>query len=378
MASQATVLEAKAAAAEAAPVGVLTADSFLGSEPAESETPPEEASTGDAPEEPETPLVPEAPAPEAPAPAPEVPPAPAEEEGEEPLPLEAEPEAPVEPDTPEAQNKKRSRWKDLKAKEKELEQLKAQMAERDRIDALRAQEQMRAQEAARIAAQQAQQPQGALQGRPGVDRPYTAEEFAQLEVDDPVEFARLSARLNAREIEQIKEQNQTLRTQMVVNSQAAAFKATHADYDQAVEFALKREYQRWIAAGASEEAAQARTRARVGQLIDDALASGKNVAEVAYNQAVIDGWAAPQPPPPPAPVAAPALAPQVPAAPKTAAAALHQQRTIAQVEQGSVGGVSAAKGGTQYPTREEYLAATEEQIMKWDKSFPAGWDDKLE
>lgn len=333
-----------------------------GEEPEVPAPPPEE--TPPPPEAPPEPATPE----EAP-PAEAAPPEgePDDEEGDEEGvdPAQAQP-APGQAPTGQGGKRRRPSWSEVKAARSERDALAARIAQ---VEAERAQERAQV-EAARAALQGQQQ----AQGRPGIDRPYTQEELTKLYEEDPLEAQRVVTHLQQQQLMQVQQQQEALRTQVMVRSQIDEFKRAKPDYEDAVRFLQQKEEARLRAGGIPEQLVPQLLEARAGMLVRAALEKGMSVAEAAYAVAVADGWVAPQPAVPTAPAAPPV---QTQSQTRSPADKVRESRARGAVEAASIASVPGTSGSRPVITREEFLNMSEDEAAKLDREMP-GWDENLQ
>jgi hypothetical protein len=343
----------------------LQQDPWFGSEP---DAPPE------LPPDPVT-LVP--PAPIEVAPEAEVAPEEVAPEGEEVAPVEAlaDPNAPV-VTTEEPKKTKGFPWselKELRSARAKLEQEQAvavaQATERQRqLDEIRASQQ----EYQRRIQEQADREQRAQNpGTPGVDRPYTAAEVAQLKQEDPILHAQLMSEWAVQQAQAQAQQMQMMQMQNLVRDQIDSFKRTKPDYEDSLKWLEEREMKRATAMGMDTQRATAYVQERAGLLVQTALQQGKNVGALAYEVALADGWTTPTA----APVAI--AAPVAPAQP-SAVDQIRANQARVQAERGSLGNVTGGNPPRRATiTRAQFMQLNPAQIERLEMENKCDIDDLL-
>jgi len=336
-------------------------DNFFGVEPELPEEPPEESDGVEV--QPEAP-----PDGEGDTPKPEVTPDPeAEPEPEE------EPEGEPEGDEnlegmetaqetdAEKKRRKNPRWSDLRQAQRERDEAQA------RFVALEQQQQQFQQ---LLSTLQGRGQQDQQQGRPGLDRPYTDTELAQLWQEDPLEASRVQTIQAQQQIAYLAQQQHALQQQQVLNAQIATVKAQKADYDDAMNFLEQRETARLKAAGVPDQMMEQVLQQRLGVALQVAQETRRPLPEILYEVAVADGWSG----------KAPAVAPQVPEAitkPKTAVEKVRESKQRSQVEQGSLSSTSGSTSSKPQLTREDIINMSERQLAKIDRENPGLLDTLL-
>jgi hypothetical protein len=161
---------------------------------------------------------------------------------------------------------------------------------------------------------------------------------------------------------------------MEVQHQVDTFRAKVPDYREALQFLEEREKGRWLALGWPEAKANEFVLLRAQQVIESCLNHGKNVGEVLYEVAKLEGWQTPvttetDVAPSPVPTNSPDSA-----SPRERVLASQNKSKIAKTSLGAVTGSPATKPTL---TRADLLALTEEQMDRLDTERP-GWEKEIE
>lgn len=260
-------------------------------------------------------------------------------------------------------------WKRWRASEKERKALLTTVTESERrYNELQSELRQLQQQIHQPAQQQpAYNPNGP---QPGQAQPsgWTAESLAQLADEDPIQYSRVVAELSYQAAIQNSQQNEVVRTQMLVQSQISDFRSRTPDYIDAMKHLEGREVERLKAAGLPEAQIPQMIQFRASQLMDIALRTGRNVGELAYAVAKADGWAGAQPP-----QAQPAARPAQTPAQKVAAS-----RAKTQQAAGSVAGMpGSATGGLRIPeSLEDLNALSEKDLDELDEKAP-NWHERF-